>query len=351
MPKAFPFSAIVGQDNMKLSLLIAAIDPTVGGVLVFGDRGTGKSTAVRALASLLPPMLAIGGCAFNSEPESPCPPSRGCKACGTLAEAPSEAAQRMAVPVVDLPLGATEDRVVGALNLEHVLTSGAKVFDPGLLARAHRGFLYIDEVNLLEDHLVDVLLDVAASGENIVERDGISVRHPARFVLVGSGNPEEGELRPQLLDRFGLSVEVRTPDDIKTRVEVIRRRDAYDRDPDAFIAAWSGKEAEIRDQISAARNRLAEVVVPDHALERATSLCLEIGTDGLRGELTMMRAARALAALEGDFEVGDSQLRKVAPMVLGHRLRRNPLDEATASVRVERAVHELFGTSGERHMA
>lgn len=351
MPKPFPFSAIVGQDSMKLALLIAAIDPTVGGVLVFGDRGTGKSTAVRALASLLPPMHAVEGCAYNSAPDRPCDASRGCKACDEHLRSVVKDAPRIAVPVVDLPLGATEDRVVGALNLEHVLTSGAKVFDPGLLARAHRGFLYIDEVNLLEDHLVDVLLDVAASGENIVERDGISVRHPARFVLVGSGNPEEGELRPQLLDRFGLSVEVRTPDDIKARVEVVRRRDSYDRDPDAFISAWNDKDAEIRDQIIAARQRLADVVVPDRALERATSLCLEVGTDGLRGELTMMRAARALAALEGDGEAGDSQLRKVAPMVLGHRLRRNPLDEAAAGVRVERAVHELFGTSGERHLA
>lgn len=351
MPKPFPFSAIVGQDEMKLALLIAAIDPAVGGVLVFGDRGTGKSTAVRALASLLPPMEAIAGCQYNSAPATPCPPSSGCKACAAISGSPATDAPRVSVPVVDLPLGATEDRVVGALNLEHVLTSGAKVFDPGLLARAHRGFLYIDEVNLLDDHLVDVLLDVAASGENIVERDGVSVRHPARFVLVGSGNPEEGELRPQLLDRFGLSVEVRTPSDIKTRIDVVRRRDAYDRDADEFIKTWHDKDAEIRDQIIAARDRIANVSVPDRALERATSLCLEVGTDGLRGELTMMRAARALAALEGDREVGDSQLRKVAPMVLGHRLRRNPLDEAAASVRVERAVHELFGTSGERHMA
>ena len=346
MPKPFPFSAIVGQDEMKLALLIAAIDPTVGGVLVFGDRGTGKSTAVRALASLLPPMHAIEGCQYNSAPSAPCPPERGCKACTAPANA-----KAVSVPVVDLPLGATEDRVVGALNLEHVLTSGERVFDPGLLARAHRGFLYIDEVNLLEDHLVDVLLDVAASGENIVERDGVSIKHPARFVLVGSGNPEEGELRPQLLDRFGLSVDVKTPADVKTRIDVIRRRDAYDHDADAFTTAWSDKDAEIRAQITAARERLGDVTVSDRALERATALCLEVGTDGLRGELTMMRAARALAALEGDTEVGDSQLRKVAPMVLGHRLRRNPLDEAAASVRVERAVHELFGHSGERHMA
>jgi magnesium chelatase subunit I len=355
MTLPFPFSAIAGQEHMKLALLIAAIDPTVGGVLVFGDRGTGKSTAVRALASLLPAMDVRAGCKYNSNPKSPCPPSAGCQVCdavpGKNVEGASLADVRsIPVPVIDLPLGATEDRVVGALNLEHVLTSGEKVFEPGLLARAHRGFLYIDEVNLLDDHLVDVLLDVAASGENIVERDGISVRHPARFVLVGSGNPEEGELRPQLLDRFGLSVEVRTPADIKTRVDIVRRRDTFDRDPESFVAQWSDKDGAIRDQITAARSRLAAVIVPDRALERATSLCLEVGTDGLRGELTMIRAARALAALEGDSEVGDSQLRTIAPMVLGHRLRRNPLDDSASTVRVERAVSELFGTSGERHV-
>lgn len=350
MATPFPFSAIAGQEHMKLALLIAAIDPSVGGVLVFGDRGTGKSTAVRALASLLPEMDARVGCHYHSDPKMPCPPSAGCSVCAATDEVASPKTERIAVPVIDLPLGATEDRVVGALNLEHVLTSGEKIFEPGLLARAHRGFLYIDEVNLLDDHLVDVLLDVAASGENIVERDGISIRHPARFVLVGSGNPEEGELRPQLLDRFGLSVEVKTPDDIKTRVDIVRRRDTFDRDPQAFAAAWTGKDAVIRAQILAARERLATVDVPDKAMERATTLCLEVGTDGLRGELTMIRAARALAALEGDSVVGDQQLRAVAPMVLGHRLRRNPLDEAAAATRVERAVSELFGQSGERHV-
>jgi magnesium chelatase subunit I len=347
MSPPFPFSAIVAQDRMKLALLIAAIDPSIGGVLVLGDRGTGKSTAVRALASLLPPMEVVDGCAYNSAPSAQCAPEVGCRACHQDGGATKKS---LPVPVVDMPLGATEDRVVGALNLESVLRSGEKVFEPGLLARANRGFLYIDEVNLLEDHLVDVLLDVSASGENIVERDGLSMRHAARFVLVGSGNPEEGELRPQLLDRFGLSVEVTTPTDLKQRVEVVRRRDAYDRDRLGFVQAWSGKEAQIRDQIIAARSRLAAVVVPDHAVERATALCLDVGTDGLRGELTMIRAARALAALEGDAVVSDGHLRSVAPMVLGHRMRRNPLDEASASVRVDRAVSEIFGQSGERHI-
>ena len=212
MPAVFPFSAIVGQEEMKLAILIAAIDPSIGGVLVFGDRGTGKSTAIRALAALLPTMRAIKGCRYNCDPdadEASC--AAGCEARNTAIKT-----QLMPVPVVDLPLGATEDRVAGALDLERALTKGERAFEPGLLARAHRGFLYIDEVNLLEDHLVDLLLDVAASGENVVEREGLSVRHPARFVLVGSGNPEEGELRPQLLDRFGLSLEIKTPEDLPT---------------------------------------------------------------------------------------------------------------------------------------
>jgi magnesium chelatase subunit I len=245
--------------------------------------------------------------------------------------------------VVDLPLGATEDRVVGALDLEKALAQGVKAFEPGLLARANRGFLYIDEVNLLEDHLVDLLIDVAASGENVVEREGLSVRHPARFVLVGSGNPEEGELRPQLLDRFGLSVEVRTPGDVPTRVEVVRRRDRFERDPEAFIAQWQKEEEKLRRRIVKARERVASVEAGDAALERAATLCMAVGTDGLRGELTLIRAARALAAFEGDAKVGDAHLRRVATPALRHRLRRDPLDEAGSTVRVERVLAEQFG--------
>jgi magnesium chelatase subunit I len=218
-----------------------------------------------------------------------------------------------------------------------------KAFEPGLLARAHRGFLYIDEVNLLEDHLVDVLLDVAASGENVVEREGLSVRHPARFVLIGSGNPEEGELRPQLLDRFGLSVEVRTPEDIATRVEVVKRRDAFERDSDAFRAGWAKDDDKLRRRVVAARNRLKDVQVPDAMLERAAQLCVKLGTDGLRGELTLTRAARAFASLEGDTVVADKHLRRVAPSALRHRLRRNPLDDAGSGTRVDRAMQEVFG--------
>jgi magnesium chelatase subunit I len=337
---SFPFSAIVGQEEMKLALLVAAVDPSVGGVLAFGDRGTGKSTTVRALAALLPKMKAVIGCRYGCDPAA----ERGlCDDCQARKSHGPVKGHIVPVPVVDLPLGATEDRVVGALDLERALADGVKAFEPGLLARAHRGFLYIDEVNLLEDHLVDLLLDVAASGENVVEREGLSVRHPARFVLIGSGNPEEGELRPQLLDRFGLSVEVRTPGELKTRVEVVKRRDAFERDPEGFTAHWKKDDERIRRRIVTARGRIAEVEVADTALERAAKLCMALGTDGLRGELTLVRAARAVAALEGDKAVGDVHLKRVAAPALRHRLRRNPLDEAVATTRVERAVQEQFG--------
>ena len=330
MALTFPFSAIVGQDEMKLAILIAAVDAGIGGVLVFGDRGTGKSTAVRALSALLPPMRAVVGCPYHRDPAL------------EPAGAPKPKTHLIPVPVVDLPLGATEDRVVGALDLERALTQGVKAFEPGLLARAHRGFLYIDEVNLLDDHLVDLLIDVAASGENVVEREGLSVRHPARFVLVGSGNPEEGELRPQLLDRFGLSVEVRTPTELAQRVQVVRRRDAFERDSAAFTAEWQAEDERVRKRIVAARKHLNEVQVDDAALERAAQLCMTLGTDGLRGELTLMRAARALAALDGDAAVGDAHLKRAARPALRHRLRRDPLDDTDAGARVDRAVQEVF---------
>jgi magnesium chelatase subunit I len=340
MATPFPFSAIVGQDEMKLALLIAAVDAKVGGVLAFGDRGAGKSTAVRALAALLPKMQVVVGCRYHCDPGKP---AEFCEECRVRGAKAALKTAEVPVPVVDLPLGATEDRVVGALDLERALARGEKAFEPGLLARAHRGFLYIDEANLLEDHLVDLLLDVAASGENVVEREGLSIRHPARFVLVGTGNPEEGELRPQLLDRFGLSVEVKTPEDLKSRIEVVRRREAFERDPSAFTADWEPQEAELRNEIVAARDHLAKVSVSDEALERAAKLCMALGTDGLRGELTLMRAARALAAFEGADMVTDAHLRKIAPPSLRHRLRRNPLDDAGSSVRVDRAIAELFG--------
>ena len=246
MSQPFPFSAIVGQEAMKQAMVLTAIDPGIGGVLVFGDRGTGKSTAVRALAALLPEISAVEGCPVNSARVEDVP---------AWANAVSGRISKRPTPVIDLPLGATEDRVVGALDIERALTRGEKAFEPGLLARANRGYLYIDEVNLLEDHIVDLLLDVAQSGENVVEREGLSIRHPARFVLVGSGNPEEGELRPQLLDRFGLSVEVTSPRDVETRVEVMRRRDAYENDNAAFMKKWRAKDSALRKAILAARAR------------------------------------------------------------------------------------------------
>ena len=339
MRGVFPFSAIVGQDDMKRALLIAAVDPGIGGVLAFGDRGTGKSTAVRALAALLPPMAAVDGCRYGCDPadaDAWCAECRARAAAGPLPRATAP------VPVVDLPLGATEDRVVGALDLERALARGEKHFEPGLLARANRGFLYIDEVNLLEDHVVDLLLDVAASGENVVEREGLSVRHPARFVLVGSGNPEEGELRPQLLDRFGLSVEVRTPSELAQRIEIVRRRDAFDRDREGFVAAWKKSDAALRRRVLAGRGRLGDVVVGDAMLEQAARLCMALGTDGLRAELTLVRAGRALAAFEGAGALGIAHLRRIAAPALRHRLRRDPLDETGSTARVARAVGELF---------
>ncbi len=330
----FPFSAIVGQDEMKQALLIAAVDPSIGGVMVFGDRGTGKSTAARALAGLLPPISAIENCRYGCLPQEAgsCPDP--CQ---------SKRARKRPVPFIDLPLGATEDRVVGALDLERALRAGEKAFEPGLLAKAHRGFLYIDEINLLEDHLVDLLLDVAASGENVVEREGLSVRHRAKFVLIGSGNPEEGELRPQLLDRFGLSVEVRTPDAIDDRVEIMRRCTAQDRDPSAFAEAWAKEDAKILKQIARGQKRIASLEAGDDVLTDAAELCLAVGADGLRGELTLIRAARAQAALAGARDIRREHVIAVAPMALRHRLRRDVLDETGSTTRIERALAELFG--------
>ncbi|MEM9788312.1 MAG: magnesium chelatase ATPase subunit I [Pseudomonadota bacterium] len=330
----FPFSAIVGQDEMKRAMILTAIDASIGGVLVFGDRGTGKSTAVRALAALLPPIKAIKGCPVNSAKAAQVPDWANLK---------SKRAQEVATPVVDLPLGATEDRVTGALDIEKALTKGEKAFQPGLLAKANRGYLYIDEVNLLEDHIVDLLLDVAQSGENVVEREGLSIRHPARFVLVGSGNPEEGELRPQLLDRFGLSVEVASPTDITERVEVIKRRDAFENDNTAFMLRWQAEDAAIRDRILKARKALGKLKTSEKVLQDVAELCLALGSDGLRGELTLLKAARAYAAWRDDTALSRAHIRDVAPMALRHRLRRDPLDEAGSGTRVARTVDEVLG--------
>jgi magnesium chelatase subunit I len=334
--ESFPFTAIVGQDELQLALSLATIDPMLGGVLIFGDRGTGKSTAVRALARLLPRMKVVAGCPYHCDPDTDV--ARCIAGCGTR----ERAVEEIPVPVVDLPLGATEDRVVGALDLEAALTRGERKFSPGLLARAHRGFLYIDEVNLLPDHLVDLLLDVAASGENVVEREGVGVRHPARFVLLGSGNPEEGELRPQLLDRFGLCLEVTTPRDLAVRTEIVKRRLAFDRDPRALVAAYEAREAALRTRLARAREDVRDLELPEQVIERAGVLCQALETDGLRGELTLLRAARAAAALEGDRRVEERHLARVAHLALRHRLRRQPLDDVGSSARIDRVLAEVL---------
>jgi len=335
----FPFSAIVGQEEMKLSLILSTIDSKIGGVLIFGDRGTGKSTMVRSLAALLPEMKAVSDCPYHCDPAL----ADGCVWCSLRKLAGYKLKTvLMQAPVVDLPLGATEDRIIGSLDIEKALSQGIKSFEPGLLARANRGYLYIDEVNLLEDHLVDLLIDVAASGENVVERDGLSVRHPARFVLIGSGNPEEGELRPQLLDRFGLSVDVKTPKEVLTRIEIIKRREFFERDPESFLLQWAGAEQKIKEQIIQSRKRLLKITVSDELLIATSQLCAHLGADGLRGELTLMRAIRALAAYDGSKSAHLGHLRKIAPLALCHRLRRDPLDDTGSSIRIERALDELF---------
>lgn len=335
MSSVFPFSAIVGQDDMKLSLQMAAIDASIGGVLVLGDRGTGKTTAMRALAALLPPIKVVEGCRYACHPDKP---DQFCDDCNKRVQQEQLQGTERQTPVIDLPLGASEDRVIGSLDLEKALTSGVKAFEPGLLAAANRGFLYIDEVNLLEDHLVDLLLDVAVSGVNVVERDGLSIRHAARFLLVGSGNPEEGELRPQLLDRFGLSIEVTTPQDVNQRMQIVRLRDEFEQNPAGFVARFASDEKATRDQLAKAKSLLDKVAVPDDALRTISELCVNLGTDGLRGELTLLRACRAYASLCADSRVDTRHIQRVAAMSLRHRLRRDPLDDSGSTVRVERAL-------------
>jgi magnesium chelatase ATPase subunit I len=337
---AFPFAALVGQDEMRLALLLNAIDASIGGVLIMGHRGTGKSTAVRALADLLPPVQKARDCLYGCDPQDQ---SGLCADCRERLSAGLELARvSAAVPVVDLPLGATEDRVCGTINIERALKDGVKVFEPGLLARANRGFLYIDEVNLLEDHLIDLLLDVAVTGRNSVEREGISIEHPARFVLIGSGNPEEGELRPQLLDRFGLHVEVRTEMELDRRVQIIIAREAFERDPATFLAEVEAEQSSLRRKLIKARKNLRQVNLAYALLRRIAELCLQLRVDGHRGELTIARAARSLAALEGRRAVNETDVRRVAVISLRHRLRRDPLEQTTGGSRIEQALDQLF---------
>ncbi len=316
----YPFSAVVGMDDMRLALLLNAVSPAVGGVLVRGEKGTAKSTAVRALAAVLPAVDVVPGCRFGCDPASPDP---ACPDGPHPADGP--AAQRPA-RLVELPVGASEDRLVGSLDIERALTEGVKSFEPGLLAAAHRGVLYVDEVNLLHDHLVDLLLDAAALGRAYVEREGVSVQHAARFLLVGTMNPEEGELRPQLLDRFGLTVEVAAPRDAALRAEVVRRRFAADADPVAFEARWADDERELADRIAAARALLPGVVLGDAALAQVTAVCAAFGVDGLRADIVTARAAIAHAAWSGRAEVTEDDVRVAARLALPHRRRRNPFD-------------------------
>ncbi|HEY1403271.1 MAG TPA: magnesium chelatase ATPase subunit I, partial [Pyrinomonadaceae bacterium] len=342
----YPFAAIVGQEELKLGLLLNVIAPSIGGVLIMGHRGTGKSTAVRALAELLPPISKVRGCLYGCDPAAG---SNLCADCRTrLAGSGALPKERAPVAVVDLPLNATEDRVAGSINLERALNEGVKTFEPGLLARAHRGFLYIDEVNLLEDHLVDLLLDVAASGRNRVEREGMSIEHPAEFVLAGSGNPEEGELRPQLLDRFGLYTEIRTAADLEERVEIIMRREAFDLNSTGFCAAWETEQARLRRRLVRSREASKSVRLPVELVRRIAELCARLGVDGHRGELTIARAARALAAFENRKEVAPEDVRRVAAMALRHRLRRDPLEQTDGGSQIEQTAQELFGAGDAR---
>ncbi|OEJ27507.1 magnesium chelatase [Streptomyces agglomeratus] len=319
MSTPYPFTAIVGQDDLRLGLLLNAVSPAVGGVLVRGEKGTAKSTAVRALAALMPEVAVVAGCRFSCDPGSPDP------ACP---DGPHEAGGGVSRPArtVELPVGASEDRLVGALDIERALAEGVKAFEPGLLADAHRGILYVDEVNLLHDHLVDLLLDAAAMGASYVEREGVSVRHAARFLLVGTMNPEEGELRPQLLDRFGLTVEVAASRETDQRVEVVRRRLAYDDDPAAFAAKWAGEEAALRTRIVTARALLPEVRLGDGALRQIAATCAAFEVDGMRADIVMARTATALAAWAGRTDVLAEDVRQAALLALPHRRRRNPFD-------------------------
>ena len=319
MTTPFPFTAVVGQDDLRLALLLNAVSPAVGGVLVRGEKGTAKSTAVRALSALLPPVAVVPGCRFSCDPASPDP------ACP---DGPHEAGGGGERParMVELPVGASEDRLVGALDIERALAEGVKAFEPGLLADAHRGILYVDEVNLLHDHLVDLLLDAAAMGASYVEREGVSVRHAARFLLVGTMNPEEGELRPQLLDRFGLTVEVAASREPDQRVEVVRRRLAYDADPEGFAARWAAEEAAVRERVAAARELLPRVRLGDGALLQIAATCAAFEVDGMRADIVMARTATALAAWAGRTDVLAEDVRQAALLALPHRRRRNPFD-------------------------
>lgn len=336
----FPFTAIIGQEEMKLALLLNVIDPKIGGVMIMGDRGTGKSTAIRAVADLLPQILVVQDDPFNSHPSDVEMMSSQVKA--GLSKGVEPITKVVNVPMIDLPLGATEDRVCGTIDIEKALTEGVKSFEPGLLAKANRGILYVDEVNLLDDHLVDILLDAAASGWNTVEREGISVRHPARFVLVGSGNPEEGELRPQLLDRFGMHAEIKTVKDPLLRVKIVEQRSSFDKDPLACLKNYCLQQQTLKDQIVSAQTRLPLVRIDYSLRVKISEVCSRLDVDGLRGDIVTNRAAKALAAYTNKEAVDIQDVKLVIKLCLRHRLRKDPLDAIDSGEKISSVLEEVF---------
>jgi len=332
----FPFTAIVDQDEMKLALILNVIDPSIGGVLIMGEKGTAKSTTVRALADLLPEIEVIKGCRFNCSPEGPF-----CSDC--LEKIKNEnnlETEKKKMRVVELPLGVTEDRVVGTLDIEHAIKRGEKRFEPGILAEANRNFLYIDEVNLLEDHIVDLLLDSAAMGINTVEREGISFTHPARFILVGTMNPEEGELRPQLLDRFGLCVQVNSLRDKSLRMEVLKRKAEFDDDPEGFLRKWEPEQKKLLEKILKAKENLKKVEIDDEALSLVVEITSELNLDGHRADIVMLKSARAYTAFNGREKITSEEIKKVAPLALRHRLKRLPFEDISSEVEKLHAILE-----------
>ncbi|MFB2772513.1 magnesium chelatase ATPase subunit I [Pelatocladus sp. BLCC-F211] len=337
----FPFTAIVGQEEMKLALILNVIDPKIGGVMIMGDRGTGKSTTIRALADLLPEIPVVANDPFNSHPSDPDLMSDEIRQ--KLETGDDIPLDHKKVQMVDLPLGATEDRVCGTIDIEKALSEGVKAFEPGLLAKANRGILYVDEVNLLDDHLVDVLLDSAASGWNTVEREGISIRHPARFVLVGSGNPEEGELRPQLLDRFGMHAEIHTVKEPTLRVQIVEQRSEFDQNPPVFVEKYQSQQQELQQRIIKAQELLPSVNLDYDLRVKISEVCSELDVDGLRGDIVTNRAAKALTAFEGRTEVTVDDIRRVIVLSLRHRLRKDPLESIDSGYKVEKAFARVFG--------
>ena len=336
----FPFTAIIGQEEMKLALLLNVIDPKIGGVMIMGDRGTGKSTTIRAIADVLPQIIVVEDDPFNSHPSDYEIMSNEVKA--SLDNQQKITTKLINVPMVDLPLGATEDRVCGTIDIEKALTEGVKSFEPGLLAKANRGILYVDEVNLLDDHLVDILLDSAASGWNTVEREGISVRHPARFVLVGSGNPEEGELRPQLLDRFGMHAEIKTVKDPLLRVKIVEQRGQFDQDPFSCLQQYKEAQEKLRSQIVIAQEKLSSVVIDYSLRVKISEVCSELDVDGLRGDIVTNRAAKALATYRNKDVVDVEDIKSVIKLCLRHRLRKDPLDTIDSGDKIDLIVNKVF---------